>query len=73
MFVLKQIAEQEGASAFRAVPGLEKALRRYAAANQLTWRGWYLRNVKGVESDLPHECRSRAILQRLRSMKAELA
>jgi hypothetical protein len=43
------------------------ALHAYERANARTWRGWYLRNVKGVESDLPSERYARALAYMLRA------
>jgi hypothetical protein len=42
-------------------------LRVYEKANALTWSGWYLRNVKGVESDLASERNTRAIAYMVRA------
>jgi hypothetical protein len=67
MFVLNSIARNAGPDAVKTVPGLQAALRQWQEANRTTWKGWYLRNVKGIESDLPAERRSRSILHRLRA------
>jgi hypothetical protein len=64
-FVLKRMTE--------AVPGatlpwpLAAYVRRYESANRKSWRGWYLRAVHGVESDLPAERTLRAIAFRLKA------
>jgi hypothetical protein len=61
MYVIKEIAcSSEGAGKALAVAGLSQALRRYEKANSRTWTGWYLRQVKGIESDLPLERHMRA-------------
>lgn len=66
MFVLKQIVANGGKNASRAIPGLECALKEYQRANRATLTGWYLRAVRGIESDVPSERRRRAVLYRLR-------
>jgi hypothetical protein len=35
------------------VPGLQQLVRAYRKGQAPSWAGWYWRNVKGVESDLP--------------------
>jgi hypothetical protein len=62
-FVLQRMHDSPDGSG-RPVPGLAKVIRRYQQANRSTWRGWYLRNVLGVESDFPLERRVRAIARR---------
>jgi hypothetical protein len=61
MYVIKEIAcSSEGAGKALTLAGLSESLRRYEKANSRTWTGWYLRQVKGVESDLPVERHMRA-------------
>jgi len=43
------------------VPGMGELVQRHARAQLRGWRGWYLRHVKGVESDLPADRRLRAL------------
>jgi hypothetical protein len=62
-FVLQRMHDTPDGSG-RTVPGLERVIRRYQQANRRTWRGWYFRNVLGVESDFPIERRIRAIARR---------
>jgi hypothetical protein len=62
LHVIKELSSSpEGASRpAEGVGGLRGAIRRYEKANSRTWAGWYLRQVKGVESDLPLERHIRA-------------
>jgi hypothetical protein len=62
-FVLQRMHDSPDASG-RRVPGLAKVIKRYEQANRRTWRGWYFRNVLGVESDFPLERRVRALARR---------
>jgi hypothetical protein len=68
IYVLKQVCLAAGSSVPR-VPGLAKALKRYHIANQRTWRGWYMRTIRGVESDLPTERHVRALAYRVRQLQ----
>ena len=61
MSVVKGLAASDEARSFGPqLPGLRKALQRYAKAQQRSWGGWYYRSVLGVESDLPLERHLRA-------------
>lgn len=66
-YVIKQLAcSEEAGNRAAHVNGLARALRRYEAATARTWKGWYLRNVKGVESDFPTERAARALMYLMR-------
>jgi hypothetical protein len=43
----------EGGPGARSLPGLPQLVTAYRKGQAANWRGWYWRNVKGVESDLP--------------------
>lgn len=61
MSVVKGLAASDEARRFGPqLPGLHKALQRYAKAQRRSWGGWYYRSVLGVESDLPLERHLRA-------------
>jgi hypothetical protein len=49
------------------LPALEPRLRAYRRAQAPGWGGWYWRQVRGVESDLPRDREVRAVLARLSS------
>jgi hypothetical protein len=69
LYVVKEIATSpEAREKARKVRGLEKVLRRYGQANRRDWTGWYMRQVKGVESDLPAERQARAAAYGLRAL-----
>jgi hypothetical protein len=68
LYIIKEIAiSAEGASKAPSIKGLKEAIRRYNKANSRTWTGWYLRQVKGVESDFPMERNVRAMAYALRA------
>lgn len=46
------------------LPGLKALLAAYRRAQKRTWGGWYWRNVKGAESDLPAARESRMLAWR---------
>jgi hypothetical protein len=43
----------EARSSGQDLPGLQQLVRGYRKGQARSWGGWYWRNVKGVESDLP--------------------
>jgi hypothetical protein len=68
MYVIRELYRSPEASTKSIrLPGLARALQHYEKANRRTWVGWYYRNVKGVESDVPAEIRIRALGAQLRS------
>jgi hypothetical protein len=71
-FVLQRMQDSPDAAG-RRVPGLAKVIRRYEQANRRTWRGWYYRNVLGIESDFPLERRVRALARRRSPAQAGVA
>jgi hypothetical protein len=69
MYVVREIARSPEAREKRRKPrGLAKALTRYERANRRNWGGWYLLEVKGVQSDLPREREARAAAYALRAL-----
>jgi hypothetical protein len=46
------------------LPGLRSLLAAYRKAQKSSWAGWYWRNVKGAESDLPAARESRMLAWR---------
>jgi len=72
MFVAKEIAtSEEGRSRAGTISGLHRAIRNYEIANSRTWKGWYYREVRGLESDFALERYIRAIY--LESTKSRTA
>jgi hypothetical protein len=68
MYVVREIVmTSRAAGAGVNSKAVQAALRVYEKANALTWSGWYLRNVKGVESDLASERNTRAIAYMVRA------
>ena len=59
----------EGQRMGSALPGLKSAVSRYEKARAGTLRGWYYRQVKGVESDMPAERQVRALACLLRARR----
>jgi hypothetical protein len=44
------------------IPALEPRLRAYRRAQRPGWGGWFWRNVRGIESDMPRDREIRALL-----------
>jgi hypothetical protein len=73
MYVLKELAaSQEATTTGKRPSGLDTAIRRYVRASRRTWGGWYMRQVKGVESDLPAERLVRSVAYELRLLAAKI-
>jgi hypothetical protein len=69
LYIVKELAtSEEGAGKAARLKGVQRAIRAYDSADSQTCKGWYLRNVKGVESDFPAERQMRAIAYSLRAL-----
>jgi hypothetical protein len=68
LFILDALyASPEAKEKGARLPALEPRLRAYRRAQAPGWGGWYWRQVRGVESDLPRDREVRAVLARLSS------
>ena len=56
---------EEGRKVMPPLTGLSQALQHHAKAQRRSWLGWYWRNVRGAESDLPADRERRALAYRL--------